>query len=59
MKYRDLPGWPDVLALCLVVFLFWDDADGRDNWDRLDVIIHAHYLEAVFDQRRGYARDDD
>ena len=36
-----------MLAVALLTFLFWDDPDGLDNWDRLDVIIHAQYYEVT------------
>ena len=33
----------DVLALVVLLFMFWGDSNGVDNWDKLDAIIDAHY----------------
>jgi hypothetical protein len=32
-----------ILAVAALIFLFWDDPSGTDNWDKLNAIIEHHY----------------
>ena len=36
----------DILAIALLIFLFWNDEGQPDNWDKLDIIIQKAYIDA-------------
>lgn len=38
----------DILAICLLTFLFWNGGEKLDNWDKLNKIIQAQYYEAEY-----------
>jgi len=37
----------DLLAAFIIIFLFWGDDNGVDNWDKLNIIIDTYYEQAI------------